>query len=225
MHKIFDARPFGSGKHRAHSVAQLRFSESKMAANIHRFASLRSYSCFSVVFPAYSPLDLGRKYLVPFRWYAERSMSTRSSERPKTTPQNTTKHRRKGKESRTAAETRLGLKTVEKTIEGCLDEWGISVKKVKSQMDVSKLTVERSKKVFRFLRDVGLERVDVGRVISRRPGVLVMKEELLRARVEAMAKSGIQPDALVYVVKQSPGVLTAKTEETLPQKVRVVLLP
>ena len=200
--------------------------QTKMAANFQRFASLRNYGCFSVVFPAYSPLDLGRKYLVPFRWYAERSMSNRSSERPKTTPQNTTKHRRKpslGKESRTAAETRLGLKTVEKTIEGCLEEWGISLKKVKSQMDVSKLTVERSKKVFRFLRDVGLERVDVGRVISRRPGVLVMKEELLKTRVEAMAKSGIQPDALVYVVKQSPGVLTAKTEETLPQKVRVVL--
>ena len=56
-------------------------------------------------------------------------------------------------------------------------------------------------------------------MINRRPGILLMKEELLLTRLDAIRKAGIQPDALARAVKRAPGVLTAKTEQTLPRKV------
>ena len=107
------------------------------------------------------------------------------------------------------------------TSQSLLEDIGISVKKIDAWIDVKKLSVEKVKKTLNFLGEIGIEQEDKGKIISRRPGILAAKEDLLRRRVQAMRNVGIYPDSVAYVVRESPGVLTGRTEESLPEKVQV----
>ena len=117
----------------------------------------------------------------------------------------------------------------EKHLEGCkvkrvtsqrlLENIGFKVEKNNARIDVTKLSVEKVKKILSFLDEVGIEHQDKGKIISRRPGILTAKENLLRIRIEAMKKAGIYPESVAYVVRESPGVLTGRTEISLPDKV------
>ena len=117
----------------------------------------------------------------------------------------------------------------EKHLQGCevkrvtsqslLENIGFKVEKKSARIDVTKLSAEKVKKILNFLDEIGIEHQDKGKVISRRPGILTAKENLLRMRVEAMKKAGIYPESVAYVVRESPGVLTGRTEISLPDKV------
>ena len=100
-----------------------------------------------------------------------------------------------------------------------LERNGIRVKNIRKQIDFSKLSVKKIAQVFRFLGEIGIDREDRRKVITRRPTILTTKEVLLKNRVQAMRNIGIYPDSITYVVKEAPGVLTARTEETLRGKV------
>lgn len=101
-----------------------------------------------------------------------------------------------------------------------LERSGIRVKNIRSQIDVSRLSVKKIAQIFRFLGEIGIDREQRHKIITRRPAILTTKEVLLKNRVQTMRNIGIYPDSIAYVVKEAPGVLTARTEETLPEKVR-----
>ena len=103
-----------------------------------------------------------------------------------------------------------------------LEKNGISVKRVRKQIDLRKLSVEKISRVFKFLDDVGIDRKQQHKIITGRPTILTTKEDFLRHRVKIMRNVGIYPESVVYVIKESPGVLTARIEESLPDKVRSV---
>lgn len=105
------------------------------------------------------------------------------------------------------------------TSQDLLERIGVSVKKIDARVDLKKLPVVKVKNTLHFLEEIGIERQDKGKIIARRPGILTAKEYLLRQRVQTMRNVGINPDSIAYVVKESPGVLTGKTEESLPEKV------
>jgi len=100
-----------------------------------------------------------------------------------------------------------------------LERNGIQVKIIRKQIDFSKLSVKKIAQIFRFLGEIGIDREHRRKVITRRPTILTTKEVLLKNRVQAMRNIGIYPESITYVVKEAPGVLTARTEETLPGKV------
>lgn len=100
-----------------------------------------------------------------------------------------------------------------------LERNGIRVKNIRKQTDISKLSVKKIAEIFRFLGEIGIDREQRHKVITRRPTILTTKLVLLKNRVQAMRNVGIYPDSITYVVKEAPGVLTARTEETLPGKV------
>ena len=100
-----------------------------------------------------------------------------------------------------------------------LERNGIRVKNIRKQVDISKLSVKKIAQIFRFLGEIGIDREHRRNVITRRPTILTTKEVLLKNRVQAMRNTGIYPESITYIVKEAPGVLTARTEETLPGKV------
>ena len=100
-----------------------------------------------------------------------------------------------------------------------LERNGIRVKNIRKQTDINKLSVKKIAEIFRFLGEIGIDREHRHKVITRRPTILTTKLVLLKNRVQAMRNIGIYPDSITYVVKEAPGVLTARTEETLPGKV------
>lgn len=112
-----------------------------------------------------------------------------------------------------------GCKVKRVTVQSLLENIGFKVEKKNARIDVTKLSVEKVKKILSFLDEIGIEHQDKGKIISRRPGILTAKENLLRMRVEAMKKAGIYPESVAYVVRESPGVLTGRTEISLPNKV------
>ena len=112
-----------------------------------------------------------------------------------------------------------GCKVKRVTVQSLLENIGFKVEKKNARIDVTKLSVEKVKKILSFLDEIGIEHQDKGKIISRRPGILTAKENLLRMRVEAMKKAGIYPESVAYVVRESPGVLTGRTEISLPDKV------
>ena len=112
-----------------------------------------------------------------------------------------------------------GCKVKRVTVQSLLENIGFKVVKKNARIDVTKLSVEKVKKILSFLDEIGIEHQDKGKIISRRPGILTAKENLLRMRVEAMKKAGIYPESVAYVVRESPGVLTGRTEISLPDKV------
>lgn len=101
-----------------------------------------------------------------------------------------------------------------------LERNGIRVKNIRKHLDFSKLSVKKIAQIFRFLGEIGIDRELRRKVITRRPTILTTKEVLLKNRVQAMRNIGIYPESITHVVKEAPGVLTARTEETLPGKVR-----
>ena len=103
-----------------------------------------------------------------------------------------------------------------------LEKNGIRVKRIRGQINVSRLSLEKITKIFKFLDEIGIGREHKNKIILRRPSILTTKEDLLRNRVQTMENVGIYPDSVAYVIKEAPGVLTAKTEESLPEKVRPV---
>ena len=110
----------------------------------------------------------------------------------------------------------------EPSLEEFLEEKGVCVKNVKAQLDLSKLSLDRIKKTLKILGEFGIARKEEGKILSRRPRILTMKGDILKKRVQIMRDIGINPDSVVYVITQSPGVLTAKIEESLPEKVSVL---
>jgi len=106
------------------------------------------------------------------------------------------------------------------TTEDLLEGTGVKLKKLEGWIDVKKLSFEKVNKILNFLEEIGIEGKDKGKVIARRPGILTTKEELLRKRVQTMRIVGIYPESVAYVVKESPGVLTSRTEDSLPDKVK-----
>ena len=100
-----------------------------------------------------------------------------------------------------------------------LERNGIRVKNIRKQTDISKLSVKKIGQIFRFLGEIGIDREHRHKVITRRPTILTTKLVLLKNRVQAMRNIGIYPESITYVVKEAPGVLTARTEETLAGKV------
>ena len=105
------------------------------------------------------------------------------------------------------------------TTEDLLEGTGVKLKKLEGWIDVKKLSFEKVNKILNFLEEIGIEGKDKGKIIARRPGILTTKEELLRKRVQTMRIVGIYPESVAYVVKESPGVLTSRTEDSLPDKV------
>ncbi|XP_068740873.1 transcription termination factor 3, mitochondrial-like [Montipora capricornis] len=97
---------------------------------------------------------------------------------------------------------------------------GVKIKKLKDRMDVEKLSLVKIKSILNFLEEIGIEEEYHGKIIARRPAILTAKEYLLKTRVQAMGSAGINPDSVAYVVKESPGVLTGRTEESLPEKLK-----
>ena len=105
------------------------------------------------------------------------------------------------------------------TTQDLLEEIGVKVKKLSAKIDVKKLSFVKVKSILNFLEEIGIDRKERGKIVVRRPGILIAKEYLLRTRVQTMRDVGIRPDSVAYVVQESPGVLTGKTEESLPAKV------
>ena len=101
-----------------------------------------------------------------------------------------------------------------------LERNGIRIKKIRRQIDVSKLSVKKIVQILRFLNEIGIEREHRPKILNNRPTILTTREEVLRNRVKAMQNIGIFPESVAYVIREAPGVLTARTEETLPDKVR-----
>lgn len=97
---------------------------------------------------------------------------------------------------------------------------GVKIKKLEARMDVEKLSLVKIKSILNFLEEIGIEEKYHGKIIARRPAILTAKEYLLKTRVQAMGSAGINPDSVAYVVKESPGVLTGRTEESLPEKLK-----
>ena len=106
------------------------------------------------------------------------------------------------------------------TTQDLLEDIGVKVKKLNAKIDVKKLSFAKVKSILSFLEEIGIDGKDRGKIVARRPGILTAKEYLLRTRVQTMRDVGIKPDSVAYVVQESPGVLTARTEESLPAKVR-----
>lgn len=101
-----------------------------------------------------------------------------------------------------------------------LERNGIRVKKIRSQIDVSRLSVKKIAQIFKLLDEIGIGREHRHKIITNRPSILTTKEDVLRNRVQAMRNIGIFPESVAYVIREAPGVLTARTEEILPEKVR-----
>ena len=102
-----------------------------------------------------------------------------------------------------------------------LERNGIRIKKIRRQIDVSKLSVKKIVQILRFLNEIGIEREHRPKILNNRPTILTTREEVLRNRVNAMRNIGIFPESVAYIIREAPGVLTARTEETLPDKVRL----
>ena len=110
------------------------------------------------------------------------------------------------------------------TTQDLLEDIGVKVKKLSAKIDVKKLSVVKVKSILNFLEEIGIDRKERGKIVVRRPGILTAKEYLLRTRVQTMRDVGIKADSVAYVVQESPGVLTGKTEESLPAKVIFALI-
>ena len=100
-----------------------------------------------------------------------------------------------------------------------LGKVGVRMEKLEKKIDVKKLSFEKVKNVLNFLEEIGVEGKGQGKIITRRPGILTAKQYLLKLRVQTMRNVGINPESVTYVVRESPGALTGKTEESLPEKV------
>lgn len=144
--------------------------------------------------------------------------SEKSPKRGRVLHKTNTKSVKVSPEPRAAAEKPIKLRR-EPTTQDLLEDTGIKVKALDSKIDVKKLSFAKVQNVLNFLEEIGLDRKDKGKVIARRPGILTAKEYLLKTRVQTMRSVGINPDSVAYVVKESPGVLTGRTEESLPEKV------
>lgn len=126
----------------------------------------------------------------------------------------------------TAQEEKKSEEVIEKSqlarakVSAYLEKSGVRVQRVRRQIDLRKLTVEKISRVFKILDDIGIDRNQRHKIISNRPTILITKDDLLRHRVKIMRSVGIYPESVAYVVKESPGVLTARIEESLPDKVK-----
>lgn len=144
-------------------------------------------------------------------------------------PKNPTKtgrrlHKKNAKSGDQSLEPRAAIpKQVDRqkqtTTQDLLEDIGVKVKKLNAKIDVKKLSFVKVKSILNFLEEIGIDRKERGKIVVRRPGILTAKEYLLRTRVQTMRDVGIKPDSVAYVVQESPGVLTGKTEESLPAKV------
>lgn len=105
------------------------------------------------------------------------------------------------------------------SVEKLFADIGLPLSKVKKQMDITRLSLERVKEKIEILQGIGLKIDEVSKVLTRRPSVLVIRNEVLHGRIEALRQVGIEPNALVHAVKKSPGILTGRTEETIAPKV------
>lgn len=101
---------------------------------------------------------------------------------------------------------------------------GVEMKNLEKKIDVKKLSFQKVKNLLTFLEEIGIEGERRGKIITRRPGILTAKEYLLKLRVQTMRNVGINPESVAYVVRESPGVLTGKTEESLPEKVKRLIV-
>lgn len=122
-------------------------------------------------------------------------------------------------ETKSTEQPQQSSKAHDKTRE-FLERNGIRVKKIRSQIDVSRLSVKKIAQILKFLDEIGIDREHRHKIVTNRPTILTTKEDVLRNRVQTMRNIGIFPESVAYVIKEAPGVLTARTEETLPEKVR-----
>ena len=101
---------------------------------------------------------------------------------------------------------------------------GVEMNNLEKKIDVKKLSFQKVKNLLKFLEEIGVEGERRGKIITRRPSILTAKEYLFKLRVQTMRNVGINPESVAYVVKESPGVLTGKTEESLPEKVKRLIV-
>ncbi|XP_028407090.1 transcription termination factor 3, mitochondrial-like [Dendronephthya gigantea] len=68
----------------------------------------------------------------------------------------------------------------------------------------------------------GLDASDVGRMISRRPRILLLNEQQIEHCVWSLRKVGLKEQAIATMLKKAPGILTSKIEDNLEDKLEVL---
>ena len=103
-----------------------------------------------------------------------------------------------------------------------LNRQNVDISMIRRRLDLSRLKIAEVKKRVKFLLfELNLEASELGKMLTQRPVILVLKEEVLNSRLDTLHKVGISYEAMSYVVKHTPGILTSRVEETLPAKVRL----
>ena len=102
-----------------------------------------------------------------------------------------------------------------------LNRQSIDTEIVGKRLNLERLNVEDVKKRMKFLSyELNLEKISLEKILTKRPFILVLKEEVLRNRLDTLHKVGISFEAMSHAVNETPGILTSKVEVSLPAKVQ-----
>lgn len=110
------------------------------------------------------------------------------------------------------------------SVEDYLANVGTGVAKIHKEVRISKLELcERLKLVAGVLEEqCNLEAIDVGRMATKRPRIVLLSREQIEKSIEMLRNIGLKQENIMFMVKKSPGILTSRIEETLEKKASFV---
>lgn len=109
-------------------------------------------------------------------------------------------------------------------VEDYLANVGTNVAKINKEVRISKLELcERLKLVAGVLEEqCNLEEIDVGRMATKRPRIVLLSQEQIEKSIEMLRNIGLKQENIMFMVKKSPGILTSRIEKTLGEKASFV---
>lgn len=101
---------------------------------------------------------------------------------------------------------------------------GANVEKIHKEVKFSRFDLcEKLKSVSSVLGEqCDLEPSDVGRMVTKRPRILLLEKEQMERRVAVLRNLGLKQEDIMLMIKKSPGILTSRIEETLDEKASVL---
>lgn len=106
------------------------------------------------------------------------------------------------------------------SVEDYLINVGANMEKVYKEVKISKLELcEKLKLVVDILEEqCNLEAIDVGRMVTKRPRILLLSQEQIEKTIKMLRDIGLKQEDIMLMFKRSPGILTNKIEKTLEEK-------
>lgn len=113
-----------------------------------------------------------------------------------------------------------GQNDIVNSVDEYLTNTGANMEKIHKEVKISELELcERIKSIVDVLEgQCDLELSDVGRMITKRPRILLLDKEKIERCITVLSNTGLKQQNISIILKKSPGILTSRFEETFEEK-------